>query len=272
MEARISTKTRKTIPFTLLAKDKATKTLGFLFISKKIIVNRVNNPIGLRAVIRVKGEKGESIPFTLLAKDTTTKTLGFLLGRFADRLEHHEKNRVLQIVQEHYGTTGLGSQPRSSPCEAVPVGDGEGPLPVFDDSQPSVRTYNRFKRKRKPVQKDVRPQRDPSLQELELSPEKRDALGGDVRDGSQPSNTHLTSAPVEVKHRMLPAGMLASAPPPTKKQRVDQESRTDKDAIYTSVDRLRRHIKQYSNCAATKVFLGDCPFELVSFLTTPTPS
>ena len=45
--------------------------------------------------------RSKAIPFTLLAKDTTTKTLGFLLGRFADRLEHHEKNRVLQIVQEH---------------------------------------------------------------------------------------------------------------------------------------------------------------------------
>ena len=152
----------------------------------------------------------------------------------------------------------------------VPVGDGEGPLPVLDDSQPSVRYHRRFKRKRKPVQKDVRPQRDPSLQELELSPEKRDALGGDVRDGSQPSNTHLTSAPGEVKHRSWPAEMLVSAPPPTKKQRVDQESQTDNDAVYANVDRLRQRIQQSGNCQATKVLLQDCPLDLATFLATPT--
>ena len=136
-----------------------------------------------------------------------------------------------------------------------------------------MRTYNRFKRKRKPVQKDVRPQRDPSLQELELSPEMRDALGGNVRDGSQPINTHLTSAPVEVKHRRWPAGMLVSAPLPTKKQRVDQESQTDNDAVYASVDRLTQHIQQYGNCQATKVLLPlKAALDLATFLTTATPS
>ena len=155
----------------------------------------------------------------------------------------------------------------------VPVGDGEGPLPVLHDSHPIVRYYRRFKRKRKPVQKDVRPQRDPSLQELELSPEMRDALGGDVRDGSQPINTHLTSAPVEVKHRRWPAGMLVSAPPPTKKQRVDQESQTDNDAVYATADRLRQHIQQYGNCQATKALLRfQAALVVATFFTTPTPS
>ena len=269
MEAPISR--RQAIPFTLLAQDRTTKTNGLLHISKRILRVGVLS-FGWRAVIRV-GVKGEAVRTYGACRLDALQSANELLGRFPDRIAHHEKNRVLQIVQEHYGTTGLGSQPRSSPCEAVPVGDGEGPLPVFDDSQPSVRTYNRFKRKRKPVQKDVRTQRDPSLQELELSPEKRDALGGDVRDGSQPSNTHLTSAPVEVKHRRWPAGMLVSAPPPTKKQRVDQESQTDNDAVYASVDRLRQHIQQYGNCQATKVLLPlKAALDLATFLTTATPS
>ena len=64
-----------------------------------------------------------------------------VLGRFADRQEHHEKNRVLQIVQELYGTTGLGSQPRSSHCVRIIhqiyglVRDGK-PMPrLFINSQ-----------------------------------------------------------------------------------------------------------------------------------------
>ena len=40
----------------------------------------------------------------------------------------------------------------------IPVGDGEGPLPVLDGSQPSMLLCRRFKGKRKPLQQDVRSQ------------------------------------------------------------------------------------------------------------------
>lgn len=68
-----------------------------------------------------------------------------------------------------------------------PVGDGEGPLPVLDGSQPSMLLCRRFRGKRKPLQQDVRLQR---LLLQDVSEETSVPDVGAPGIGSQPSTKH----------------------------------------------------------------------------------
>ena len=75
----------------------------------------------------------------------------------------------------------------------IPVGDGEGPLPVLDGSQPSMLLCRRFKGKRKPLQQDVRSQ---SVLVQSSSEESSVPDVGAQGIGSQPSAEHPRSTAV----------------------------------------------------------------------------
>ena len=104
-----------------------------------------------------------------------------------------------------------------------PVGDGEGPLPVLDGSQPSMLLCRRFRGKRKPLQQDVRSQ---CLLVQGSSEESSVPDAGAQGIGSQPSAKHPRSTATSRNNVRWANGILASAssskaassratPPPT---------------------------------------------------------
>lgn len=142
----------------------------------------------------------------------------------------------------------------------IPVGDGEGPLPVLDGSQPRTVLRRRIASKRRLLQQDVVCLSQPRTQ---------------VNAPVWRQNT-LSSAITS------DAASSQATPPPTKKIAVDQESQTNRehlrdaqtqtekdiqsDYFRCSVTQLRKHVKWTGRCIGTKTFLEDCPEEIKLFL------
>jgi len=126
----------KKIPFILLAEDCTTKTNGFLSVTKA----KKKQCIYQRAVFRVTGDPVRKYGTNHQDAFQTAKDL---LDRFPERIENMEKNRVLEIVKEVYGTTGHGSQPRFVPPRPVATihqiyglfRDGKAMPRLFQNSQ-----------------------------------------------------------------------------------------------------------------------------------------
>ena len=88
-----------------------------------------------------------------------------------------------------------------------PVGDGEGPLPVLDGSQPSMLLCRRFRGKRKPLQQDVRSQC------MVVQDVSEESSGPDVSAqgiGSQPSTKHPHDTAASQNSLRWASGMLVS--------------------------------------------------------------
>ena len=185
----------------------------------------------------------------------------------------------------------------------TPVGDGEGPLPVLDGSQPSMLLCRRFRGKRKPLKQDVRSQ---CVLAKTSSEESSVPDVGAQGIGSQPSAEHPRSTAVSRNISKFSKGILQSAtsskaassqdtPPPTsqgthveklcsdqgpqmEKISTDQGTQTELSGtqmetisseatqLSENVEALRKHVKRWANCQATKIFRQDLPAHLQAFL------
>ena len=88
-----------------------------------------------------------------------------------------------------------------------PVGDGEGPLPVLDGSQPSMLLCRRFRGKRKPLQQDVRSQ---CMLVQDVSEESSVPDVSAQAIGSQPSTKHPRDTAASQNSLRWASGMLVS--------------------------------------------------------------
>ena len=152
------------------------------------------------------------------------------------------------------------------------VGDGEGPLPFLDGSQPSILLRRRVRGKHKPLQQDVRsqcalvPTDSPECsgpvcasQDIGLQPSpKRPKWYKGILQRDEPQ----TSVPV------FGAQDIGSQPSPKRLkslQRHDAQTQTEEN-VNESVDRLRAFVHSYAASYGTMGFLHDLPPKLQSFL------
>ena len=98
----------KKIPFLLLAQDCTTETNGFLSMTRRGSF--------YRAVLRVQGESNRAYGTN---HEYAYQTAKDVLYRFPGRIQDMERTRVLEIVEEVYGCSLHGPQPRKEPATPV---------------------------------------------------------------------------------------------------------------------------------------------------------
>ena len=142
------------------------------------------------------------------------------------------------------------------------VGDGDGAVPVLHGSQPSVRLLRRFNTKRKVTEDDVVTEDDPA--------ECTDTTPRITEHGEQTPAKSFSDQVVQTSAKAFSDQDVQTSQTTVCVRHADHGTQTPTrrdDSI--TVNDLRRHIKTWGNCIATKTFLEDLPGHLFRFVTEP---
>lgn len=247
-----------------------------IFIRDQVAVRRYkNNSVWAKRKIRYIHSTTGLECFERFLRTPTNKALLCTLKYIPSNNFSHSQE-LTRMEQSNFDVLTFQSNSYFGDLKAFPVqvGDGEGPLPVLDGSQPSMLLRRRVRGKRKPLQQDVRSQ----CALVQISSEESSVPDvGAQGIGSQPSAKRpkwfkgilqsATSSKTASSSDTPPPTLACVCPQNTYKcvQRDDAQTQTEEN-VYESLELLRAHIRTYAESYGTMGFLHDVPLKLQSFL------